>query len=58
MNRRQPKVRTLAQWGARVNGLLEDVDRMVRKHEGRDTRRGARPKETTSSCVVYPRVPQ
>ena len=53
MKRRQPKVRTLTMWRGLVNGLLEDVDRMVRDTNGRDPGQGARPKETTIQCQVY-----
>jgi len=58
MKRRQPKVQTLAAWGCAVAELLEDVDRMVQKHEGRDPGQGARPRRNDSSCTVYAPPPK
>lgn len=58
VRRGRRKVRTLTAWRGCVSELLEAVDHMmVQKHEGRDTRRGARPKGM-SSCEVYHTPPK
>jgi hypothetical protein len=53
VKRRRPKVRTLAAWGRAVRGLLEDVDHLVQKHEGRAPGQGARPQRTTEAWTEY-----
>jgi hypothetical protein len=53
VKRRAQRVRTLNAWRGRVSELLEDVDRMVQKDEGRDPGGRARPKETTIRCLEY-----